>query len=87
MNSTMNKLLIFVGGAAVGALATSAFTSQRGVRPALANVAAGAMDVRDKALGALERTREDVGDFMAEVEHARQTRQQVPHEDPQAKKG
>ena len=29
------------------------------------------MDLRDKAAGAFQRTKEDLGDFMAEVEHAR----------------
>lgn len=42
-----------------------------GLRPALADLTANAMDLRDKAAGAFQRTKEDLGDFMAEVEHAR----------------
>ena len=36
-----------------------------------ADLTANAMDLRDKAAGAFQRTKEDLGDFMAEVEHAR----------------
>ncbi len=44
-----------------------------GLRPALADLTANAMDLRDKAAGAFQRTKEDLGDFMAEVEEARVT--------------
>ncbi len=72
MNPSMQKLLLFLGGVAVGAFAASTLRDQKsGVRPALAGAMAGAMNVRDKAMGALERTREDVSDFMAEVENVR----------------
>jgi len=37
----------------------------------VAEVAAVAMNMRDKAVCALQRAKEDVSDFMAEVEHAR----------------
>jgi hypothetical protein len=41
------------------------------LRPGLAGLAAGALDLRDKAIGAVQCAKEDISDFMAEVEYAR----------------
>ncbi|MDO9584603.1 MAG: hypothetical protein Q7J24_16080 [Desulfomicrobium sp.] len=72
MNGYPQKLLLFLGGVAIGSLATIALSrNSETLRPAVTELAAGALNLRDKAVGALHRTKEDVSDFMAEVEHAR----------------
>jgi hypothetical protein len=72
MNESTKNLLLFLGGAAVGSLAVLALSKNTTtMRPALADLASGALDLRDKAMGALQRTKEDVSDFMAEVDYAR----------------
>lgn len=72
MNESSQKILLFLGGVALGSLATMVLAKHSDrLRPAVAEVAAGAMNMRDKAVGALQRAKEDVSDFMAEVEHAR----------------
>jgi hypothetical protein len=76
MNESTQNLLIFLGGIAVGSLAVLALSKNKdGLRPALADLTANALDLRDKAAGAFQRSREDLGDFMAEVEHARASRE------------
>lgn len=82
MNESTQNLLIFLGGVAVGSLAVLALSKNKdGLRPALTDLTAGAFDLRDKAAGAFQRTREDLGDFLAEVEHARAAKAE-----PQAEK-
>lgn len=72
MNESTQKLLLLLGGVALGSLGILALSkNETTLRPTLTNLAAGALDLRDKALGTLQRTKEDMGDFMAEVEHAR----------------
>jgi hypothetical protein len=72
MNESTQKLLLFLGGAALGSLTVMALSKGSStMRPTMANLAAGAMDLRDAAMGTLQRTKEDISDFMAEVEHAR----------------
>ncbi|WP_028318085.1 hypothetical protein [Desulfobulbus elongatus] len=72
MNESTQNLLIFLGGVALGSLAVLALSKNKeGLRPALADLTANALDLRDKAAGAFQRTKEDLSDFMAEVEHAR----------------
>jgi hypothetical protein len=72
MNESTEKLLLLLGGAALGSLAVLVLSkSSSTMRPTMTNLAAGALDLRDAALGTLQRTKEDIGDFMAEVEHAR----------------
>lgn len=75
MNESSQKLLFFLGGVALGSLAAMAVSKNSDkLRPMVAEVAAGAMNVRDKAVGALARTKEDVSDFIAEVEYARSSK-------------
>ena len=72
MNESTQKLLLFLGGLALGSLGVVALSKKdASLRPAMTNLAAGAMDLRDKAMGTIQRTKEDVSDFLAEVEHAR----------------
>jgi hypothetical protein len=82
MNESSQKLLFFLGGVALGSLAamTVARNSEK-LRPVVAEVAAGAMNMRDKAVGALARTKEDVSDFMAEVEYARSAKKKGAKQD------
>ncbi|WP_310601402.1 hypothetical protein [Desulfobulbus sp.] len=83
MNESTQNLLIFLGGVALGSLTVLALSKNKeGLRPALAGLTANALDLRDKAAGAIQRTKEDLGDFMAEVEHAR-----TEKADSQAPKG
>ena len=77
MNESSQKALLFLGGLALGSLATMALSRNSDkVRPVLAEVAAGAMNLRDRAVGKLQRTKEDMSDFMAEVEYARSAKSQ-----------
>ena len=47
----------------------------------VSEVGFGAMNMRDKAVGALARTKEDVSDFMAEVEYARSAKKKGAKQD------
>jgi hypothetical protein len=72
MSEATEKLLLFIGGAVMGSLAVVALTKEStALRPGLAGLAAGALDLRDKAIGAVQCAKEDISDFMAEVEYAR----------------
>jgi hypothetical protein len=72
MSESTEKLLLFLGGAVMGSLAVVALTKEStALRPGLAGLAAGALDLRDKAIGAVQCAKEDISDFMAEVEYAR----------------
>lgn len=75
MSDTSQNLLFLVGGIAIGSLAVLALSKDKtSTRPALAGLAADALDFRDKAVTTFQRSKEDMADFMAEVEHARATR-------------
>lgn len=79
MNESTQNMLIFLGGIAVGSLAVLALSKNKeGLRPALADLTANVLDLRNKAAGAFQRTKEDLGDFMAEVEHARAAKEATP---------
>lgn len=72
MNENFKGLLYFLGGVAVGALGVVALSKNKlELKPALTDLAAGAMDLKEKVACVVERAKEDVSDFMAEVEHAR----------------
>ncbi len=75
MSDSTQNLMFFVGGIALGGLAVFALSKNSdGTRPALADLAAGALDLRDKAATTLQRSKEDLSDFLSEVEHARAMR-------------
>lgn len=72
MNESTQKVLLFLGGLALGTLGASMLNKHSSsLRPAMTGLTAGALELRDKAVGMLQRTKEDVSDFMAEVEYAR----------------
>jgi len=72
MNSNAKGALLFVGGAAVGALAVYALTKGvPGFKPLLANVMAGGLEIRDKLLGVMDQAKENMEDLIAEAENSR----------------
>lgn len=97
MGDATEKLLLVLGGAALGSLAVLGLSkgNTENLRPALAEMAAGSLNLRDKALGAVQRVRENASDFMAEVEYARavksgeqiETVEPAPEEQVEAAKG
>lgn len=85
MNESTQKLLLFLGGVALGSLGVYALSKNSGnLRPTLTKLTADALDLRDKAMGTLQRTKEDVSDFMAEVEHARTAKAEQQTDQPAA---
>lgn len=75
MNESTQKVLLFLGGLALGSLGAAMLSRHSSsLRPAMTGLTAGALELRDKAVGVLQRTKEDVSDFMAEVEYARASR-------------
>lgn len=72
MNQGTEKLLYLLGGVALGSLAVLALSNKNtNLKPILTGLASGVLDLKDKAAGAVQRGKEDLSDFMAEVEHAR----------------
>jgi hypothetical protein len=81
MNQGTEKLLYLLGGVALGSLAVLALSNRNNnLRPILTDLASGALDLKDKTIGAVQRGKEDLTDFMAEVEHARATKNQAEKE-------
>lgn len=85
MNDSTQKLLLLLGGVALGSLGVIALSRKPdSLRPTLTKLTADALDLRDKAVGSIQRTREDVSDFIAEVEHARTAKAEKQAEQPAA---
>ncbi len=68
--------LIFLGGAAVGALVTSSLANKEGLRPVAADILSRGMDVKDAVLGKVETLKENVEDLMAEAQHSSEKRRE-----------
>lgn len=76
MNSRANGVLLFVGGAALGALAVYALTrANPGIKPLLADVMAGGLSIKDKIVGVMDQAKENLDDLVAEAEHVRKARE------------
>jgi hypothetical protein len=76
MNSNSKGALLFVGGAALGALAVYALTKgSPSFKPLLADVMAGGLNLKDKLLGVVDQAKENIEDIMAEAEHARKSKE------------
>jgi hypothetical protein len=76
MESNSKGALLFIGGAALGALAVYALTKgSPSLKPFLADVMAGGLDLKDKLLGLMDQAKENIEDLMAEAEHARKERE------------
>lgn len=82
MNSNSKGALLFVGGAALGALAVYALTrGNSNLKPLLADVMAGGLNLKDKLMGVVDQAKENMEDLMAEAEHARKTCDAAPAAD------
>jgi hypothetical protein len=87
MNSNSKGALLFVGGAALGALAVYALTrTNPGFKPLLADVMAGGLNLKDKLLGVMDQAKENIEDLVAEAEHARKSREAAPAATAEEKK-
>jgi hypothetical protein len=87
MNENMKIGLFFVLGVAAGALGAVAVSrGNLNLKPALAGLMAGGMELRDKAAAAFERAREEVEDVVAEAEHLRTDKERQPAAKPAPKK-
>lgn len=76
MNTNSKGALLFVGGAALGALAVYALTrGDSSLKPLLADVMAGGLNLKDKLMGVVDQAKENMEDLMAEAEHARKSRE------------
>jgi len=79
MNLNSKDALLFVGGVTVGALAVYALTrSNPNLKPLLADVMAGGLNLKDKLMGVVDQAKENMEDLMAEAEHARKGREAAP---------
>jgi len=79
MDTKGNGALLFLGGAALGALAVYALTkSNPGVKPFLADAVAGGLNLKDKFMGVVGQARENLEDLVAEAEHARKAKAGEP---------
>ncbi|MFP5223608.1 MAG: hypothetical protein ACLGSA_15055 [Acidobacteriota bacterium] len=75
MNTNSKGALLFVGGAALGALAVYALTrGDSSLKPLLADVMAGGLNLKDKILGVVDQAKENMEDLIAEAEQARKNR-------------
>lgn len=71
-NGFLKGGLIFLAGAAMGALTTLLLTKgQDGVKPAVAGLVAGGLNLKDKTLTVFEKAKENLEDIVAEAEHLR----------------
>lgn len=69
MNETTKYGLAFLGGVLVGALGAVAITRGKlDVKPLAADLLAGGMNLRDKAMNAVESVKEDLADVVAEAQ-------------------
>lgn len=75
MNESVKNGLFLVAGVAIGALGAVALGKGKfSVRPAMTDLLAHGMDLKDKTAGLLERAKENIDDLLAEAKHARESR-------------
>ena len=85
MNETTKYGLAFLGGVLVGALGAAAITRGKlNVKPLASDLLAGGMNLRDKALNAVESVKEDLADVVAEAQVKVQEREAAKAEQPEA---
>lgn len=69
MNQTTKYGLFFLGGVVLGALGAVAVTRGRlDVKPLATDLLSAGIDLKEKALGAVESVREDIADAVAEAQ-------------------
>ncbi len=78
MNETTKYGLFFLGGLAVGVLGAVAISRGRlNVKPLAADLISGGIDIKDKALAAVEGVKEDLADIVAEAQVKSQERREA----------
>ena len=69
MNQNVKHGLFFLGGVALGALGAVAITRGKlDVKPLATSLLSSGLDLRDKALAAVESVKEDIADVVAEAQ-------------------
>ncbi len=68
--------LVFLGGAALGAMAATCTARKDGVRPLAAELLSRGMDVKDCVMGKVETLKENVEDLVAEAQHSSEKRRE-----------
>lgn len=69
MNQNVKYGLFFLGGVALGALGAVAITRGKlDVKPLATSLLSSGLDLRDKALAAVESVKEDIADVVAEAQ-------------------
>lgn len=85
MNETTKYGLAFLGGVLVGALGAVAITRGKlSVKPLASDLLAGGMNLRDKAMNAVESVKEDLADVVAEAQVKVQEREAAKAAQPEA---
>lgn len=78
MNETTKYGLIFLGGVVVGALGACAISRGKlNIKPLAADLVSGGLELREKALGAVEGVKEDLADVVAEAQVKAQERREA----------
>ncbi|WP_428568139.1 MAG: hypothetical protein ACP59X_08945 [Solidesulfovibrio sp. DCME] len=75
MNESMKNGLFLLAGVAVGALGAVALDKGKfSIRPAMTDLLAHGLDLKDKTAAVLERAKENIDDLIAEAKHTKQAR-------------
>lgn len=78
MNETTKYGLIFLGGVVVGALGACAISRGKlNIKPLAADLVSGGLELREKALAAVEGVKEDLADVVAEAQVKAQERREA----------
>lgn len=78
MNETTKYGLIFLGGVVVGALGACAISRGKlNIKPLAVDLVSGGLELREKALAAVEGVKEDLADVVAEAQVKAQERREA----------
>ncbi len=78
MNETMKNALFLTAGVAVGALGAVALGKGKfSIRPAMTDLLAHGMELKEKTAAVIERAKENLDDLVAEAKHAKESRETV----------
>jgi len=79
MNENLKYGLLFALGLTAGALGAVALSRGKlNLKPAMADLVAAGMEIKEKAAAVIERCREEVEDVVAEADHVRKNKGKVP---------
>lgn len=85
MNQNVKYGLFFLGGVALGALGAVVVTRGKlDVKPLATNLISGGIDLREKALAAVESVKEDIADVVAEAQVKSQEKREAAEADAAA---